>query len=84
MRVKQITEGDALRGEKCAHCPRRVMPGQVVLYQTLDRAPMTRAVFVVHASCIRKLLEAAPPDADEQAFLTLKTLIHTTREAFPE
>lgn len=84
MRLKTVTPGDALMGEVCEHCTHRAQPGQVVLYKPVKDGPLTKRVWLLHVRCVRQLIENAPPDSDEVEFRRLKTLIHTTREAFPE
>lgn len=84
MRLKTVTAGDAVVGEQCEHCCRRAQPGQVVIYKPVKEGRLTKRVMLLHVRCVRQLVADAPDDADEQEFLRLKTLIHTTREAFPE
>lgn len=84
MQLKTITARDALHYEKCEHCHRPAVPGQVVAYTPVTSGPMTKRVFLIHVRCMRTLVDKAPADADRQAYEELKTLIHTTGEAFPE
>jgi hypothetical protein len=83
MQVQQVADDDfPLRVEKCRHCGRAVRAGQVVLVQH-GYESYTRRDFVVHARCMRLLLDTAPPEMDQTAYEELRERILATGNAFP-
>lgn len=77
----QVTEKHRLNASymKCRHCGKRVKAGDVVLHQ---RLPEEQLDIIFHVRCVKRLAEAAPPDANEIAFRDLTDQIRTTGKVF--
>lgn len=68
----------------CRHCNHAIRRGQVALVSEMPNNPITDRKFAVHVTCMRSLVESAPKDQDEEAFLALRERIAVTGRAFPD
>lgn len=84
MNVVVITRNNEDKYMVCRHCLKSVQAGQVILFQRMLDGPTNNRQFVLHTRCVQKLLEKAPADTDERAYIELRDRIHATGEAFPD
>lgn len=68
-------------GANCRHCHRPVRKGQVVFSQDTDGGTTT---FIVHAKCMRTLVDRAPADEDVESFRSTRNRILATGDPYTE
>lgn len=78
-----VVKGPRYRDVSCRVCHTFPTAGQVILVDRLANVDFGSRDYIVHKTCIQRIVEAAPTDRDELAFQALRDRIIETRTPFP-